>query len=442
MGAEIPEVRYARTRDGLRIAYGIAGDGPPLVYVRSLNSHVQRDWGDTWRGAYYKALANAFTVINFDARGNGLSDEIDSIDLESLIEDLRSVVDDLSLERFALYGQGFGSPIAIAYAARHPERVDRLILYCAYARGSDLYIPDFFMDAFRESPPTATAIMGHATYPDVYKLPANLLSPSSLAASPKTAILYFELVRTLDVSDVVPSVSAPTLVMQPKANKVVPAELGEGVAATIPDAKLVHVSTGSYNPWGEEAVEPSLNAISEFVGRPIPVMPSPRPMAVLVTDLVGSTEMTHRLGEARARELLHLHDEIVRDARRKRHGAQVKHTGDGIMARFDDRVAALACAKDIQERLAIRNRDAEDPLHVRIGIAYGEVVEEREDLFGTTVVAAVRIMDQAGTGQILVSEAAREGVDAALFDFGPERQVELKGFPEPIAVRELIWRDV
>lgn len=439
MPFEIPSVRYAKTRDGLRIAYGVAGDGPALVYVRSLNSHVQRDWGDTWRGTYLKALAHAFTVINFDARGNGLSDQVESIDLDSLIEDLRAVVDDFGLDRFGLYGQGFGSPVAITFAARYPERVERLIMYCAYARGSDLYIPDFFMDAFRENPPAATAIMGHATYPDVYKLPGNLLSPSSVAATPETAILYFELVRTLDVSDVVPSVRAPTLVMQPKGNRVVPLELGEAVAASIPRAKLVRISTGSYNPWGEEAVEPTLNAISEFAERPIPLMPAPRPMAVLVTDLVGSTEMTHRLGEARARELFHQHDDIVREARTKNRGAEVKHTGDGIMARFDDPAAALTCAKHIQEVLAIRNRDAEDPVHVRIGIAFGEVVEEREDLFGTTVVLAVRIMDQARAGQVLVSESVQERVTSALFDFGPARSVELKGFPEPVAVHELLW---
>jgi class 3 adenylate cyclase len=430
-----PQVSFAKTRDGPLIAYGVCGDGPPLVYVRSLNSHVQRDWGDTWRGSYLKALAHAFTVITFDARGNGLSEPVESIDVEGLVEDVRAVVDDLSLRRFAIYGQGFGSPIAMAYAARFPDRVERVILYCAYARGSDLYIPDFFLQAFRESPPTATAIMGHATYPDVYKLPGNLLSLSALAATPETAILYFELVRTLDVTDIVSSVAAPTLVMQPKANRVVPLELGEELARALPDARLVRVSTGSYNPWGEEAVEPTLTAISDFVGRPIPLMPVPRRMAVLVTDLVGSTEMTHRLGEARARELFKLHDRIVRDARRKHRGAQVKHTGDGTMARFDDANAAVACALDIQEQLAVRNRDASDPLRVRVGVAYGEVVEEREDL-------AVRIMDRAAADQILVSESVRENIDAERFQFGAASDVELKGFPEPVAVYEPLRREV
>jgi class 3 adenylate cyclase len=136
-----------------------------------------------------------------------------------------------------------------------------------------------------------------------------------------------------------------------------------------------------------------------------------------------------------------VHDQVVRDARRRRRGVEVKHTGDGVMARFDDPVAALACAQEIQEQLAVRNTDAKDPVRVRVGIAFGPVVEERDDLFGTTVVEAVRIMDQADAGQILVSSSVRESVETESFRFGPERAVELKGFPEPIDVHELLWRD-
>lgn len=436
----IPDVQYAETRDGVRIAYSLAGGGPPLVYVRGLNSHAQENWVDSWRRAYLAALARAFTVIVFDARGNGLSDPIEEISLEALVEDLRAVVDDLGLERFVVHGQGFGSPIALAYTAQEPERVDRLILYCAYSRGRELYIPDFFMDAMRERPVVATMIMGHATYPDSYKLPGRLLTPASLSATPAIAVLYFELARMVDVSALVPSIRVPTLVMQPKANRVVPLELGEEVAASISGAQLVRISSGSYNPWAEGAIEPSLIAVSNFVGRPIPLMPTPQPMAVLVTDLVGSTEMTHRLGEERARELFRIHDDIVRRARTEARGTEVKHTGDGIMCRFDSTSAAIRCAVSIQERLAERNRETSaDPIHVRIGIAFGDVVEERDDtLFGTTVVLAVRIMDHAEADQILVSGSVRESEEDVL-DFSSVRTVKLKGFPDPVSVYELRW---
>jgi class 3 adenylate cyclase len=162
-------------------------------------------------------------------------------------------------------------------------------------------------------------------------------------------------------------------------------------------------------------------------------------MAVLITDLVGSTEMTHRLGEEHARELLHEHDAIVRQERARHHGVEVKHTGDGLMLRFEDAWAAAACATAIQARLAGRNHTTpDDPLHVRIGIAFGEVVDERDDLFGTTVVLAVRITDQADAGRVFVSESVREMAGDA-FAFDALRSLELKGFPEPVGVYELLW---
>jgi class 3 adenylate cyclase len=110
------------------------------------------------------------------------------------------------------------------------------------------------------------------------------------------------------------------------------------------------------------------------------------------------------------------------------------------MVRFDEPAEALACAISIQDRLADRNESvSDDPLHVRVGIAYGDVVEEHDGLFGMTVVLAVRIMDQADAGQILVSGSVCASVEDH-YRFGPETPVELKGFPEPVAVFELLTR--
>jgi class 3 adenylate cyclase/alpha-beta hydrolase superfamily lysophospholipase len=431
-------VHYAVTTDGLSIAYSMAGDGPPLIFVRGLNSHAQQVWDDAYRRPYLMALTHAFTVVVFDARGNGMSDPVQAIDLDSLVEDARAVAADLDLDRFTVYGQGFGAPVAIAFAAGESDRVDRLILYCAYLRGRDVYIPDFFMDAMKESPQAATAMMGHASYPDTRGLPPRFLTPAGLAATPETALLYFELARTVDVSELAPAIRAPALVMQPEANRIVPLELGDEVASVIPGARFERISSGSYNPWAQGAVEPTLTAISDFVGSGIPLMPTPRPMTVLVTDLVGSTEMTHRLGEERARDLFRAHDDIVRAASRRFRGQEVKHTGDGIMVRFDEPGEAVACAASIQERLADRNESvSDDPLHVRVGIAHGDVVEEHDGLFGMTVVLAVRVMDQAEAGQILVSESVCASVENR-YNFSPATPMELKGFPDQVPVFELL----
>ena len=222
----LPPVHYAVTADRLNIAYSMAGDGPPLIFVRGLNSHAQEVSDDAYRRPYLTALTHAFTVVAFDARGNGMSDPVAALDLGSLVEDVRAVADDLQLDTFTLYGQGFGAPIAIAFAALESSRVDKLILYCAYLRGRDVYIPDFFMEAMKQSPQAATAMMGHASYPDTPRLSSRFLTPAGLSATPATALLYFELARSVDVSELAPTIRTQTLVMQPEANQIIPLELG------------------------------------------------------------------------------------------------------------------------------------------------------------------------------------------------------------------------
>src|SRR5205823_5236447 len=99
-------------------------------------------WGDPWTGRYFRALAHVFTVVLVDARGNGLSDDTDSVDLEGLLLDLDAVLAHGDLRDVTLFGHGFGTPVTIAYAARHPERIKQLLLYCAYATGRDVVITD------------------------------------------------------------------------------------------------------------------------------------------------------------------------------------------------------------------------------------------------------------------------------------------------------------
>lgn len=433
------EVRFARTREGLNIAYTVRGDGPPLVFVRALNSHVERMWHEPWKRMYFGSLARAFRVVTFDARGNGLSDQPKVIDLEGLVEDVRAVIEDAELEVATIYGQGFGSPVAIAYATRYPESVARLILYCAYASGLGLAITDSFIHTMRTSPEAALPGLLFATYPDLEAMPARLVRDTAVSVRPEIAAEYLEFARSVDVRGFLAQVSVPTLVLQPEGYPAVPSTLGREVAEGIEGALYESIPGRSYNPWAEAAVEPTLMAIGEFADRSIPLMSEPRPMSVLVTDLVGSTEMTHRLGEERARDLFHDHDAIVRDARRRYRGKEVKHTGDGIMIRFDESAAAVGCATAIQERVADRNESlSDDPIHVRVGVVFGEVVEERDGLFGTTVALAVRIMDQADAGQVLVSESVCVGLGSE-FAFGPARNLVLKGFPERVAVHELHW---
>jgi class 3 adenylate cyclase len=197
-----------------------------------------------------------------------------------------------------------------------------------------------------------------------------------------------------------------------------------------------------------EIVEVPLAAVEAFLGRiqdPAP-QPGQHPgshldsghRAILFTDIVGSTEMTTRLGDRMATEFIRAHDSIVRRCLAVHEGREVKHTGDGIMAAFPDSQRGVDCAIRIQREFRHYNQHSQEPLHVRIGLDSGEPVEDSNDLFGATVQLAARLCSEAAVDQILVSETvAREHGDAALFNAAEQRQ--LKGFVAPVRVAECVW---
>ena len=164
--------------------------------------------------------------------------------------------------------------------------------------------------------------------------------------------------------------------------------------------------------------------------------------AVMFTDIVGSTEMTARLGDSAALELVRAHDALVRRGLEAYGGREIKHTGDGIMASFDNVANSVRAAADIQRRFAAYNADASETLSVRIGIDAGEPVEDHNDLFGSTVQLAARLCSEAEANGIIVSGFARElcqEEDAGRFVPLGERR--LKGFADKAQVFRFEWRD-
>lgn len=161
---------------------------------------------------------------------------------------------------------------------------------------------------------------------------------------------------------------------------------------------------------------------------------------ILFTDMEGSTRLTQQLGDSGAMAVLRDHDAIVRGAADAHGGSIVKHTGDGMMVSFRAVSAALEAAVAIQRDLAARNETADHPLAVRIGVAAGEPLEERDDLFGAAVQLAARLCDRAATGSILVSGAVRDLAIGKRFDFQKRGRLTLKGFDEPVRLFEVGWR--
>jgi class 3 adenylate cyclase len=161
--------------------------------------------------------------------------------------------------------------------------------------------------------------------------------------------------------------------------------------------------------------------------------------AIMFTDLVGSTELTQRLGDAEAMRVIRAHDAIVGDAIRASHGRRVKHMGDGVMASFTSVSRAVEAAIGMQRAVAERNGAAATPFDVKVSISVGEPITEDDDLFGAAVQLAARVCGTCEGGRILVTSAVRELCLGKGFRFGDKGHVELKGFDEPVRVYEVDW---
>ena len=153
----------------------------------------------------------------------------------------------------------------------------------------------------------------------------------------------------------------------------------------------------------------------------------------------GSTALTQRLGDAKARELLREHERMVREALKSHGGSEVKTMGDGFMASFSSATKALECAIAMQRAFAAHNESADEPILVRVGLNAGEPIAEDQDLFGTAVNEAARITAAAKGGEILVADVVRQLTKGKDFMFGDRGETALKGFDDPVRLFEVRW---
>jgi class 3 adenylate cyclase len=412
-------------------------------------------WGAPTFRAYFQALAQHFGLIRYDGRGNGLSDhDVTALDLDSLVLDLDAVVDALGLRDVTLYASCYGGPIAITYTVNHPDRVTRLVIEGSFARGEAIAPPERqrdFIYMIRNWWPAGAGVVDHLTRPDTSETKLGDLirgtpTPLSGSASPQVAAELYSMAFRIDITDLLPQVRVPTLVLHPRDSQAIPFELGRQLAAQIPGARFVAVEGSAHNLWEGDA-RAALAAIGDFVGVDLEYEPpaTAAPLAtsavsvVLFTDLERSTTLTDRLGDEAAQELVRAHNTAVRDALRAHGGTEIKHTGDGIMASFPAASAALDCAIAAQRAFDPQGRAALVPARMRVGINAGEPLSEEGDLFGTAVQVARRVCDAAEPGQILVSDVVRQLVAGKQYHFADRGETSLRGFEEPVRLLQLLW---
>jgi class 3 adenylate cyclase len=236
-------------------------------------------------------------------------------------------------------------------------------------------------------------------------------------------------------------IEAPTLIMQrtPSASNPAIADL----AAAIPEAR-VRIFEGEETVPTIGNVGDVVDAMSEFVGIPgttksaAQAAPGLRFATILFTDLVGHTELMRKLGDERGRQLLREHERITRAALSVHGGTEIKTDGDSFMASFTSATSAVECAISLQRSFAGM---PDGPLRVRMGMNAGEPVEDDGDLFGSSVILAARVKDQAGAGEILVPEPVRHLLSGKGFDFADRGEFVPKGFDEPLRLFEVRWRE-
>ncbi len=447
------QIRFCTTSDGVRIAYATVGEGPPLVRVLGWCTHLEfeRTLPD-WERSIWGAMSRNHHFVRYDGRGFGLSDrDIKSFSLDAKVRDLEAVVDALELPRFALLGTSEGGPTAIAYAVRHPERVSHLILYGSFGWRPPPETEED-KDLLRAMMMTVIPGWGRDT-PEFRQLWTSRFLPDAdreeirwfnelqkVSAKGETVAALIRSVGRVDVRDLLPQVTSPTLVIHRRDDIMCPFDLGRELAALIPGARLLPLEGSNHLPLaGEPVIEQFVQAVEEFVGPSEPTL-SAAPsglVTILFTDMEGSTNLTQRLGDAGAQELLRTHTTIVREALKAHAGAEIKHTGDGIMASFATASKALACATAIQTAFAERNETVEEPIKVRIGLNAGEPVAEDEDLFGTAVQLAARVCATAEPGTILASNVVRELSAGKGFLFSDQGDVVLRGFEDPVRLYEV-----
>jgi len=444
-----PRIQYAKTADGVSIAFWTLGEGTPIVQIPYLPySHIQLEWQDPGQRRWYERLAEKRKLVRYDGRGSGLSDRnVADRSVEAQMRDLEAVAERLGLQRFVLSAAIAACPVGVAYAARHPEAVSHLVLWCPFVLGPR----DRAMDALRRTgdwelftEAVAHDAFGWSSGEEAHRFAAYMRE----STTPEEVGATFEALGRFDVAAVLSQVRTPTLIQHRRGLRgSYSAEAAKHLASGIPDARLVLLEGDSPAPWIGD-MEAVLAAIDEFLGEGEEATARAEPAAaggfctILFTDVEGSTALTQRLGDARAREVLRAHERIVREALRAHGGAEVKAMGDGFMASFSSATRALECAIAMQRAFAAREDEHPDtPIRVRIGLNAGEPIAEDEDLFGTAVNMVARVAAHAEGGEILASDVVRQLVAGKGFLFSDRGDVALRGFEDPVRLYEVRWRE-
>lgn len=437
-----PDVRYARN-NGVAIAYEVIGDGPvDLIYLPGFINNLEVMWSNPLLGRFLERLASFCRLIVVDRRGAGLSDRLSPQDLpplEDLVDDVAAVMDTLGIDRAVLMGSSDCGSLCAMFAAAHPERTAALVLYATAAAehtGSDFeatwtdadwerYLTDLAarwgtIDYARE-----TLGWFDPSLKNDEKLAAWYASFQRLAASPTSAEAMERICQQLDVRAVLPTISAPTLVLHRTGDAIEYVDAGKHLANAIPGARFVELPGGDHHAWAgdqDAIVDEIRRFFSDMQGEEAELQ---RVLAtVLFTDIVDSTSQAAAMGDREWRRMRERHDQLVRSQLARYKGHEIKTMGDGFLATFDGPARGVRCASSIVH--AVR----EQGIEIRAGLHTGEVELDHGDVSGIGVAIGARVGAKAGPSEVLVSRTVKDLVAGSGLAFEDAGEHELKGVPE------------
>jgi pimeloyl-ACP methyl ester carboxylesterase len=439
----IPDVQYTKCGT-INIAYQTIGDGPfDIVLVPGWVSNLDVFWEEPRLARFFMRLAAFSRLILFDKRGTGLSDRIPGTPtLEDRMEDVRAVMDAVGSERAALFGYSEGGPMCALFAATYPNLSSGLIMVGSYPRrfrtddypiGPTKEQSESFIEAIPDNWGTTFALDARApSVKDDPRFQQWWGRYLRMSASPAAAQDLMRANLEIDIREILPSISVPTLLIHAIRDQTMDIEHSRYMQSRIPNAKLIEIEAQDHLPWldGSEGI---LNAIEQFLSGSSQKLQANRMLSTLLfTDIVGSTDLLSKLGDEGWGDALHKHNDEVRRCIETFSGREIKATGDGFLAMFDGPARAVQCAKAIKQ--AAENLG----LSLRQGVHTGECEYDGVDLSGLAVHLASRIMDTAESDQILVSRTVRDLVAGSGLKFEPAGAHTFKGIEDQWELHEVV----
>jgi pimeloyl-ACP methyl ester carboxylesterase len=439
---DVPEVQYAKSGD-VNIAYQVTGDGPfDLVFVPGYVTHLELHWSIPSFVPFLERLSSFCRLIRFDKRGTGMSDRVSGAPtLEQRMDDVRAVMDAVGSRRAAFYGLSEGAAMGILFAATYPDRMAALVIRSAYPRR--MWAPDYpwgqteeayerevdrNLQVFgpREQGREAVRSLGRFSDEEV----DHFLQMLRFGTSPGSLSALHRMNKEIDVRHVLPSVRVPTLVLHGSEDQIVPLEVAQYLASTIPTARLVELPGVGHLAFGDPASDVIVEQIEAFTKSVWEAggWEEPEPdrvlATVLFTDIVGSTARASELGDRAWRELLEQHHGLIRRELVRYPGAELDVAGDGFFACFDGPARAIRCAYAITESVR------EMGLEIRAGLHTGECEVMDGKVGGIAVHIGARVASQAEPGEVLVSSTVKDLVAGSGLRFRDRGAAELKGVAE------------